>query len=211
MNLLKELALFSDPEQICQMDTDGLIDFPLYLFWKDVGGKYLGANNKLASIVGFSAGNNLSGYTDNDLCWSESASIYRANDKHVMHLNAPRVAIEPGKIFDGTDTKAVSYKLPLRSRNQKVIGVIGLSMPIDSFQLKADTQSSSLNNMDLPARQRQCMYYLSKGMTIKEIACAMNLSPRTVGHYLERIKKKFNCHNRSQLIAKVFNKVENLY
>jgi DNA-binding CsgD family transcriptional regulator len=54
----------------------------------------------------------------------------------------------------------------------------------------------------LSDRQLDCLYYLVKGMTIKEIAKEMSLSPRTVEHYLEAIKIKLNSHSRVDLFEK---------
>lgn len=52
----------------------------------------------------------------------------------------------------------------------------------------------------LTLRQYDCLYYLIKGMTAKEIANILGLSYRTVQDHFERIKQKFNCHRRSELI-----------
>lgn len=61
-----------------------------------------------------------------------------------------------------------------------------------------------LNDIDLSKRQSECLYYLTKGMSIKQIAKKVNLSPRTVSHYLDAVKIKLNCTRRSDLIEKVF-------
>lgn len=52
----------------------------------------------------------------------------------------------------------------------------------------------------LSNRQLECLYFLTQGMTQKQIAHALNLSPKTVEHYLSAIKEKTNCHSRSALI-----------
>jgi len=209
MDLLRALTTLSDPDLLCQLDVSNLLNFPMYLLWKDQNGKYLGCNDPLATILGFSAGKDLLGCTDHDLCWSESAAIYRANDQRVMLLNKPQITIEPGKIHDGSVVKAISYKLPLRSRDNKIMGVMGVCILIDEYarlEEKPDHpvfKSDSIIVNELPARQRECLYCLARGMTIKEIAHEMKLSPRTVAHYLERIKSKLQCNSRSQLIAKI--------
>jgi DNA-binding CsgD family transcriptional regulator len=60
---------------------------------------------------------------------------------------------------------------------------------------------SSLQN-DLTQRQLDCLYGLVQGMTMKEIALLHRLSPKTVEHYLDRIKFKLQCKSRSELISK---------
>jgi DNA-binding NarL/FixJ family response regulator len=42
-------------------------------------------------------------------------------------------------------------------------------------------------------------------MTIKEIAAALELSPKTVEHYLQTIKTKLHCYKKSQLITKALS------
>ncbi|WP_019215119.1 response regulator transcription factor [Legionella tunisiensis] len=53
----------------------------------------------------------------------------------------------------------------------------------------------------LTKRQMDCLYHLVKGMTIKQIANTLNLSPKTVEHYLDAVKVKLKCRNRAELIT----------
>lgn len=54
----------------------------------------------------------------------------------------------------------------------------------------------------LSHQQKQCLSCLMQGMTIKEIANYLKLSPRTVEHYIDAIKSKLHCSSRSKLIMK---------
>lgn len=54
----------------------------------------------------------------------------------------------------------------------------------------------------LTMRQSECLILLLKGMTYKEIAAKLNLSPRTIEHYLEAIKIKLNCERKQDLISR---------
>lgn len=54
----------------------------------------------------------------------------------------------------------------------------------------------------LSNRQSQCLYHLVRGLTAKQIAKVLGLSNRTIEFYLENLKEKFNCPNKSDLIAK---------
>lgn len=67
-----------------------------------------------------------------------------------------------------------------------------------------DISLESVENK-LSQRQKECLYFLVKGMTYKEISKQMNLSPKTVEHYLEYTKNKLNCHNRTELIKMALN------
>ena len=50
-------------------------------------------------------------------------------------------------------------------------------------------------------QQQKCIRLLASGYTIKKIAIQLNLSPRTVEHYLERLRQHLGCKNSKELIA----------
>lgn len=222
-DLLQNLMSISDPEHLYDLDQECFQQFPLYFFWKDKPGKYLGCNQSLAQVLGFQKPCDMKGCTDYDLSWTDSAATFTTNDAEVVSKHKPKSIIETGKLFDGKMSSAMSYKLPLRLRNKKVIGIISLSIPFDQdelissllkntkmkhayadiYQYKYLVDTIAANK--LTTRQKECLYYLVKGMSAKEIAYALKLSPRTVEHYLETVKAKLNCHSRSQLIAKVLD------
>lgn len=52
----------------------------------------------------------------------------------------------------------------------------------------------------LTPREEECAIYLMQGSTLKEIAKALDLSPRTVEFYLKNIKNKLNCRTKFQMM-----------
>lgn len=56
------------------------------------------------------------------------------------------------------------------------------------------------NIVCLSKREDECMQYFSQGKTAKEVALALNLSPRTVESYLEHIKVKMGFRFKSKVI-----------
>jgi DNA-binding CsgD family transcriptional regulator len=58
------------------------------------------------------------------------------------------------------------------------------------------------NNYFTP-REAQCVYYLLKGYTAKQVALALNISSRTVEYYIDTIKLKLNTRTKSQAIIKL--------
>ncbi len=65
-----------------------------------------------------------------------------------------------------------------------------------------------LQKRPLTERQMDCLYYLVKGMTIKQISEKMQLSARTVEHYLEAVKSKLECKTRFDLVDKALQMQE---
>ena len=63
----------------------------------------------------------------------------------------------------------------------------------------------------LTSREAQCLVLSLKGLTAKVIAKNMNLSPRTVESYFEKLRHKFDCHRLQELVFKLFHilKLEN--
>lgn len=49
-------------------------------------------------------------------------------------------------------------------------------------------------------RQLECAQLIAKGLSSKEVARTLHLSPRTVDEYIDILKKKFNVKNRPQLL-----------
>lgn len=55
----------------------------------------------------------------------------------------------------------------------------------------------------LSKRQSTCAQLLLEGKTIREIAAILSLPPRTVETYVENMKTKLSCNNRTALIMKL--------
>ncbi len=57
----------------------------------------------------------------------------------------------------------------------------------------------------LTKQQMFCAAYMMHSYSAKQIAKALNLSPRTVENHIEIIKRKFNFQERSELIKELFS------
>lgn len=59
----------------------------------------------------------------------------------------------------------------------------------------------------LSHQQSRCLLYLMQGHSAKQIGIKMNLSCRTVEHYLERIRKILGCRSNKELILTYYNQL----
>ena len=55
----------------------------------------------------------------------------------------------------------------------------------------------------LTGREMQCVKGFLEGKTIKAVANGLSLSPRTVEFYLKRIKDRFECRTKIELLNKL--------
>jgi len=109
-----------------QMLQSILDTVPQRVFWKDRNMLYLGCNTTLAIDAGLKEPAEIVGRNDYELSWKASAELYRADDLRVMESGTPRINFEePLSRPDGSEAWVRTSKLPLRSHDGKVIGVIG--------------------------------------------------------------------------------------
>lgn len=69
-----------------------------------------------------------------------------------------------------------------------------------TFSLPDDIQIVTKSLMSLPPRQQECARLLVEGLSTKEIARILQLSPRTIDDHVDVLREKFSAKNRIQLI-----------
>ena len=190
-------------------------------YWKDKKGKYLGVNAIFVKTADLSSPEDIVGYTDRDFIWGDAQAVHmQRNDNCIIQTGKPSTVIETATSYEDRKLRQfLSYKTPLLSRTGKTIGVFGVSYKLDgSVATSADIANAGFSanlvllnqlqneaddsNTPLTARQLDCIYYLVKGFSTKQIAKILLLSPRTIEHYLENIKIKLDVDTRVELIAK---------
>jgi DNA-binding CsgD family transcriptional regulator len=176
---------------------------PANIYWKNTKGEYLGCNhyaiecNRSAGLEATSK-DSILGKTDHDLFHNTAAEIFRKNDLDVITQRRAITTREDITLSTGQRVVLLSSKSPLLDSKNRIIGVIGNTVDyfVEHKPLHSHESFPKITN-----RQIDCLYHLVKGMTKKQIATATNLSPRTVEHYLEAVKEKFNCYDRTELIS----------
>lgn len=186
--IIQQFINISDPEQIKLIS---MVNLPFNLYWKDNKGKYLGCNDIMALNIGLAKSTDVIGLTDYDMVWSEDANLLHEHDNLVLAKDQPISFLERGFVKSGEYCRFASIKAPLISKQ----GIIGLSFILyknGAFESHFPTLSE---------QQSKCLYHLTKGLSIKQIGQALDLSPKTVENYLNVVKTKLRCNSRSELIA----------
>jgi len=156
---------------------------------KDTHGAYVAANPEFIAFTHLNHIDELLGKTDQDLPWAYNATDIMSNDARVIATGLSQVFIEEA-VIKGKQHLRRCFKSPLLGSGGKIMGVAGMSVPVEASIL-----------IPLTPQQNACLQALAQGFGIKKIAKNLGLSPRTVEHYLNAVKSKLNCSSRSELIV----------
>lgn len=108
--------------------------------------------------------------------------------------------IKASHLFDLNDSsKLITTKIrPLEERAPN-------TSYINEFINKISHHKHYLSGRDhekpLSTREAECLFHLSQGRTMKEIAELIHLSPRTIETHIDNIKNKMGCYTKGELIS----------
>jgi two-component system sensor histidine kinase/response regulator len=109
--------------QMLQLVLDTI---PQRVFWKDRNFSYLGCNKPFAKDAGLTEPGEIVGRDDFELGWKEIAKLYRDDDTAVMATGTPKLNFEePQTTANGDQLWLRTSKVPLRDRDDNVIGILG--------------------------------------------------------------------------------------
>jgi len=205
---------------------DLILNLPGFVFFKDAQGVFQGANRLLMNMVGYTSLDQLVGTTDYDMkCEAaEHAPGFVAQDKRAMESGAS-TALDIHRLADGNVWVYLTKKERILNSNGEVSGVACNSTIIDNPLLaqalitlvERDRQvfasidhgsyylDGTYDNYGLTLRESECLFFLLRGKSAKQIGKRLDISPRTVESYIENIKMKFNCKRKCDLIEQAVN------
>ena len=108
------------------LQIDILSQFPYYLFWKNLKGEYCGCNHNYAESVNIKSNKDIIGKTDFDLFDADRAKKHVAFDKQVLTANRSIYDIEE-RVIDGATNYLNIWKIPLKNKKNRTIGLLGFS------------------------------------------------------------------------------------
>lgn len=214
---MKKYFAFDNPiEKFFRLSKQG------YLYWKETNSRYLGANDAFANFIGIKT-QNMMGISDHDFTTDTFlANKFQMNDKEVIRRDFTRGFFEYGEYISQNTLLCLSLKTPLKDSAGSICGVFGISFNLMEYNFKevknilkefssvpldpsALFLSSATNTIKkaLSKREQELVLLLIRGMTTKEAAANMGISPRTAEGHLNNIKIKLDCHSKSKLIQKL--------
>ena len=109
---------------------------PVRIFWKDLKGFYLGANQHFINDANVASVDELIGKSDFDMSWTqEQAEGFRADDQEVIKSGIPKLDIEEEiTLSDGSSMWLNTNKVPIYDEGE-LIGVLGTYQDITENKL----------------------------------------------------------------------------
>jgi PAS domain S-box-containing protein len=142
--------------------VEGIINaIPVRVFWKDRNLVYLGCNAIFARDAGFADPKDIVGKDDYQMGWRDQAELYRSDDLAVIESGRSKLLIEePQTTPDGNAIVLLTSKIPLRSSNGEIVGVLGTYM--DITERKRAEEGLKMTNLQLEAANEHAKMMAAK-------------------------------------------------
>ena len=137
---------------------------PVRVFWKDSNLRYLGCNTAFAQDAGFTGEKDLVGKDDYAMVWHDQAELYRADDVDVIENGKTKLLYEESQTTpSGEQIYLLTSKLPLRSTDGSIIGVLGTYLDITQ-QKRAEEETRILQNQLTQSQKMEAIGTLAGGI-----------------------------------------------
>jgi DNA-binding CsgD family transcriptional regulator len=208
-----------------------LDSLPKLVYLKDANTrKYIWCNKKFADFLNLKNQKEITGKLSTDFI--KNVAIYDLNNLE-QSKKLEDEAIVSKKIFKvekqvdlnhlGT-TIITGTIIPILNNDGNVDSILCYGSPFMLISDKSLTNAfKAINKVNIPKivhkpkypintpygkvklsrRETQCILYMIKGLTTKEVAVYMDVSRKTVEKYIESVKSKTGCNSRSELISTV--------
>ncbi|MFA6301706.1 MAG: helix-turn-helix transcriptional regulator [Legionella sp.] len=161
----------------------------IHTYSMDPKGTTLSLNERVLTFLGCEKASDVLGINLKEfLCQADHPDQWIDHNDWVIKNNANRMFIETG-VMHGKLQWFRSFRSPILGLTGKVVGISGISIPIQLTCL-----------IPLTKQQTACLKQYAMGHSYKLIAINLGLSARTVEHYINAVKLKLHCETRAELI-----------
>jgi len=203
-----------------------LQQLPGFISITDLEGNFAWASDKVARSYGFNSSIEIIGkrYSDLRCKFSEDYKTLEAHDQLVFSKNKKMAFVGYYEFADGWKI-TLCEKSFLFDDNNTLMGLITCCNDMTPYslidtnrfvfklfkefknagQFSLSLDKEDINDYDLSQRQQECLFYLLRGKSDKDIGRKLNLSSRTVESYIHEIKHKMRCQTRLEIIEKSLN------
>lgn len=197
----------------------------LHCWRKNLDLIYSDFNRKITKNLGLKDKNAAIGLNDYEIpCFADVANSFQIEDKQVL---AARKIHEYLTIVNYPKCGWAIFlvtKVPWYDSNHNLAGILGYGQDLSnllmnhfdlfkglifdkkiipsSFILDKNFSKKTNVEINLTPRESECLFLLIRGNTIKTIGKILQLSPRTIEHYVEQLRYKFTTTTKAELISK---------
>lgn len=184
---------------------------PVTYFITDLKWRMLEVNDYVAKIIGHDKASDVVGMDNYDILGDVGygacgVEVANHNNQTIVQSEVSQSFSERLPLITGY-ANFLSCKQPLRNRQNKIIGVVGLGLNVTELFDSPDVRQliqEIYPSVHFTEREFQCLEYSVQGYTNKSIAEKLKISEFTVSEYLQNVSYKCQCHNKSDLLAYIY-------
>lgn len=198
-------------QQMLHMITDTI---PQAIWWKDRNCVFLGANRFLADLAGLNP-EDMIGKSDFDMPWADGGNFdarwYQDWDREVMESGQPQYGIrEELRLRDGSTVWIETSKVPLRSLDGEVIGVLGTFQDVTEQREAEEERKQAMELLDERVQARTAALRKANESLRREVEERIRLQAkeRTQRAYAEALRDTAAAMAHSLDLDEVLEQVE---
>jgi len=221
------------PDRISRKNTTGyslsaMAEIPLNFYLYDLDNHVQFSNEQNTRLCGWDSSKEFLGKHVSQLIETKSANQLIHNNRMIQKANAFKIIDEYLIQPDSMHFNALTLKFPWLNDKNRVIGIIGFSIPFmqdDKASLAPSLsllvtmgllnapishQPSSLpgliiDNTYFSKRETEVLFHLVRGKTAKQIGEKLGISARTVETHSGNAKNRIGAQSKSELIERIFH------
>ena len=125
-----------------------LAQMPGHIYWEDRNGLILGCNDAQATDAGLSERKDAIGKTIFDFLPKKQATLHKKNNQAVLTTGKKQIFEEVSNTADGQEAIYLSQKVAIRDKQDRIVGVLGISIDItdrkraEEYQRKHEAEAA---------------------------------------------------------------------